>query len=309
MYFLAEYMMKGRMQAVLIATTFALLSLLFPPITVLSCCAVALVTLRKGVLEGLIVLLIAAMVGAVFSIFLVDNFLFVFGYGLLIWLPVWFISVVLFVSHNLARAIETAVLLGVVSVIGFYVLMPDPVLFWEAMLKNLIEPMLSETNNQDISIEQLTLSVEQFSHYMTGMVAAGYISGVLLSVILARWCQAMLYYREGFKQEFLALKTNRRIATTLIVMISCGLFAEGTVAEIAWNMIIPLFVLYTFIGMAIFHVLLTAKSNSRTMVSLFYGFMFMFSFITPLVFLPVAITGLSDSWLNMREKILNQANG
>jgi len=301
-YFLAEYMMKGRMQAVLIATTFALLSLLFPPITVLSCCAVALVTLRKGILEGLIVLLIAALIGAVFSIFLVDNFLFVFGYGLLIWLPVWFISVVLFVTHNLARAIETAVLLGVVSVIGFYLLMPDPALFWEVMLNNLIEPMLSETNNQAISIEQ-------FSHYMTGMVAAGYISGVLLSIILARWCQAMLYYREGFKQEFLALKTNKRIANTLIVIVSCGLLAEAKVAEIAWNMIVPLFVLYTFIGMAILHVLLTAKSNSRTMVSLFYGFMFMFSFITPLVFLSVAITGLSDSWLNMREKILNQANG
>lgn len=308
MYVLAEYIMRGRMQAVLIATTFALLSLLFPPITILSCCVVALVTLRKGIQEGLIVLLIAAVTSAVFSVFLVDNYLFVFGYGLLIWLPVWFISVVLFVSHNLARAIETAVLVGVVCVVGFYLFSADPAFFWGSILNGLIEPLLTPTSNNDISIDQLTLSVEQISHYMTGMVTAGYISGVLLSVFLARWCQAMLYYPEGFKQEFLALKTSKRIANALILIVFCGLFAESKLMEIAWNMIIPLFVLYTFIGMAVFHVMLTAKTSSRTMVSLFYGFMFMFSFITPLVFLPVAITGLSDSWLNMREKILNQAN-
>lgn len=309
MYFLAEYMMKGRLQAVLMATTFALLSLLFPPITVLSCCVVSLVTLRKGVSEGLMVLLLAATLGAVFGFFLVDNFLFVLGYGLLSWLPVWLISIVLYVTRNLARAIEMAVLLGVVSVIGFYLLISDPALFWGETLTNLIAPMLSEGNKPEISSEQLTLSVQQLAHYMTGMVAAGYISGVLLSVILARWCQAMLSSSEGFKQEFLALKTNKRVANILLVIVACGLFAETSTAEIAWNMIVPFFVLYTFVGMAVFHVLLTAKSNSRTMVSLFYGCMFMFSFITPLVFLPVAVTGFSDSWLNMREKILNQTNG
>ena len=53
MGFLASYIMRGRLQAMIVASTLALLSLIIPPVSVVSSATVALVTLRRGAVEGL----------------------------------------------------------------------------------------------------------------------------------------------------------------------------------------------------------------------------------------------------------------
>ena len=52
---LASFTMRGRSQAVLVAAVCALLSLIVPLVGLISSAAVALVTLRQGAVEGLIV--------------------------------------------------------------------------------------------------------------------------------------------------------------------------------------------------------------------------------------------------------------
>ena len=70
MQFLAAYIMKGRMQAMTVAAALALLSLVFPPASIVRSASVALVTLRRGATEGLYVLVCACIAAAVLSIFL-----------------------------------------------------------------------------------------------------------------------------------------------------------------------------------------------------------------------------------------------
>jgi hypothetical protein len=68
--FLAAYIMKGRLQAMTVAAALALLSLAFPPVSIVSSASVALVTLRRGGKEGLYVLLCGCLAAAVLSVFL-----------------------------------------------------------------------------------------------------------------------------------------------------------------------------------------------------------------------------------------------
>ena len=120
MTFLAAYIMRGRMQAMMVASSLAVLSLLLPPVSIVSSASVALVTLRRGANEGLYVLICACLSAAVLGFFLFGSFQFALLYGLVLWLPIWLISIVLREGKHLSVAIEIAVLLGILGVIGFY---------------------------------------------------------------------------------------------------------------------------------------------------------------------------------------------
>ncbi len=307
MRFLAAYIMRGRMQAILVASTLAILSMRMPPLSVLSMATVALVTLRNGPREGLIVLLVGAIATALLGMFLVTNPEFAFAYGVFQWLPIWLIAIVLRVTRKMATAIEVAVFLGILIVIGVYTVVSDPAGLWNGLLNTMMQPML-ESAGDNIPLDEIKLSIDRLAHYMTGMAAAGSIFGLLLGLLLGRWWQSYLFNPGGFRQEFTHIKTSPKFAVATLVIIIFALLSSGSASELAWNISVPLLVLYTFIGTAIIHVLLAARKNANIMMPLFYGAMFMLSLATPAVIMPIAITGLSDTWLNLRDKISNKTD-
>ena len=308
MRFLAVYIMRGRMQAIMVIATLALLSMKIPPLSVVSTGGVALVTLRHGIKEGFWVLLIAAVVTAILGSFLIANTQFAFAYGIFLWLPIWFIAIVLRVTRNLGTTIETAVFLGILAVIGFYAMSTaPPAQFWNDILNYMMGPIL-ETAPNDVPIDEIKLSIERLGRFMTGMVAAGSVFGILLGLMLGRWWQSQLFNPGGFGQEFIMIKTSPKFAMGTVVIIAVALLAGGSVSELAWNISVPLVVLYTFIGTAIIHVMLAARKNAKIMMPIFYGTMFILSIMNPFTIMPIAFAGLADTWLNFRAKISNQTN-
>ena len=96
MQFLAAFIMKGRMQAMLVASSLAFLSLLFLPVSIVSSATVALVTLRLGGKEGLYVLLSSCLAAALLSMLLLGDYQFaLIRMALWMWVPVWVIAIVL----------------------------------------------------------------------------------------------------------------------------------------------------------------------------------------------------------------------
>lgn len=300
MQFLAAYIMKGRMQAMTVAAALALLSLAFPPVSIVSSASVALVTLRKGAKEGFYVLLFACLAAALLSIFLQIGYQFALLYGLVLWLPVWLISIVLREGRLLGVAIEIAVLLGVAAVLGFYLYQPQPAQVWGGVLSVMMQPMLEA--RPDVPVEQIKQTAQVFSHFMTGAIAAGSVYGLLFGLFLARWWQAALYNPGGFKAEYLSMKSHPKLAIATLVLIAVAILSSGTLAEIGWNMLLVMFVLYTFIGTAVLHTCFAAMKGSRFMVP----FLYLTLVMIPHVMVIIALCGLTDNWLNLRNKISNK---
>lgn len=290
MSFLASYIMQGRLQAMIVASTLALLSLKFPPISVLSSAAVALVTLRLGAKEGLYVLVSSSVAAGLLGFFVLGNYQFALLYGIVLWLPVWLISIVLREGRHLSLAVEIAILLGVIGVVGFYLYNNEPSVNWEKILLQMVP--------ENAPVEQVQHTVDVLSHYMTGIVAAGSVFGLLFGLFLGRWWQAVLYNPGGFKQEFLSLSTHPRLAMGSVAVVGLAMVTTGVVSEVAWNVTILLFVLYSFIGTAVLHTVFSVMKLGRYLVPLFYVTLF----LIPHVLLPVALIGLSDAWLNIRKK-------
>ena len=117
---LAQFIMKGRNQAILMLSFFTILSWLLSLASLLAAAALALPTLRLGPREGMIVMAGALPVVAVAGYFLMGSALDAAGFALVIWVPVILVSWVLRVTTNLSAALLAAVGLGSLSVTGFY---------------------------------------------------------------------------------------------------------------------------------------------------------------------------------------------
>ena len=291
MNFLATYIMRGRMQAMLVASSLALLSLMMPPVSVVSSATVALVTLRRGAYEGLYVLGCSSLAAALLGFLALGNFQFALLYVMVLWLPVWLISIILREGQHLSLAVEIAILIGIVCVIGFYLYAPDPVALWKAVLSQMIPA--------DVPVADIQRTIDILVHYMTGVIAAGSVFGLLFGLFLGRWWQANLYNPGGFRQEFLSLSTKPRISIGAIVVLIIAVTSPVGISEIAWNISILLFVLFTVTGTAVFHTVFSGMKLGRYMVPMFYITLF----LIPHAMLIVGLVGLSDPWLNLRKKI------
>jgi len=294
MNFLATYIMRGRMQAMIVASSLALLSLMMPPVSVVSSATVALVTLRRGGFEGLYVLVCSSLAAGILGFLATGNYQFALLYVMVLWLPVWLISIVLREGQHLSLAVEIAILLGIIGVVVFYIFAADPAAMWKAVLSQMIPA--------DAPVAEIQPTLDILVHYMTGVVAAGSVFGLLFGLFLGRWWQANLYNPGGFKQEFLSLVTKPRLSIGSVVVVAIALASSGLISEIAWNISILLFVLFTVTGTAVFHTVFSGMKLGRYMVPMLYITLF----LIPHSMLLVAIIGLSDPWLNLRNKKSNQ---
>ena len=287
MGFLAGYIMQGRTQAVSTACVLALLSLFMPPISIVSSAVIGLITLRLGAIEGIKIFTIALIVIGVMGL-VMGITPFALLYGVVLWLPIWLISVLLRAGRQLALAIESGVLLGAVAILGFYLYKPDAALMWQGI----IEQMVPAT----VAIESIQSRIESIARYMTGIVVAGTVFGWVFALFLARWWQASLYNPGGFKTEYLSLSTKPRLALFSLILVAISALSSGYLSELCWNLSILVFVLYSFVGTAVLHSMLLSTTYGTYVI---IG-MYMTLFLIPHLLVPVAIIGVGDAWLNLR---------
>ena len=289
MNFLATYIMRGRIQAMIVATSLALLSLMMPPVSVLSSATVALVTLRLGAKEGLTLLGCSSLATAILGFLVIGSFQFALMYVMVLWLPVWLIAIVLRESRSLFLTIEIAVWVGVIGVIGFYLYDADPATLWKSILTQMI-PV-------EAPVVDLQQKIDMLVHYMTGIIAAGSVCGLLFGLFLGRWWQANLYNPGGFKQEFLFLQCKGRLSVGAFALVGIAVATSGVISEIVWNTTILLFVLFAVTGTAVLHTVFSKMKLERFIVPMLYITLF----LIPHAILLVALVGLSDPWLNLRK--------
>jgi hypothetical protein len=113
--------------------------------------------------------------------YVLGNYQFAFGYALILWLPVWLLSIVLREGRHLSLAIEISSVLGALVIIGFYLFAQDPAAYWQAILSIMIEPMMQAS---DVPIEQVKQTITMLAKYMTGILATGSVTGLLLGLLL-----------------------------------------------------------------------------------------------------------------------------
>ncbi|RLA18914.1 MAG: hypothetical protein DRQ56_06565 [Gammaproteobacteria bacterium] len=299
---LSAYVMKGRFQAVAAATVFALLSLVLPPLTILSSAIVALVTLRKGRTEGFIVVAIAAIAGVVLGEFSAGVPYYAVTYFLIQWLPIWLAATLLRETGSPLKAISFLAFLGAAAIVLFYLFVDSPAEEWTAILKTVLEPIVEMGSEVEQGV--LLENLEVVSHYMSGIVVMSSLASLALALFLGRWWQANLYNPGGFGQELLALRMPKNIAIFTLVVIVFSLLGLGFLSELAGNVALPMLVLYLIAGVSVLHLMLSASKARRFLLMGMYLMLFIIPHILP----PIILVGFADTWLDLRKYIRVENN-
>ncbi|ORU91825.1 MAG: hypothetical protein A6F72_03600 [Cycloclasticus sp. symbiont of Poecilosclerida sp. N] len=296
---LAVFIMQGGRQATIIVATTAILSLLIPPLVIVSVAAVCLVTLRNGLVEGLRVLIGATVATALLGYILLGTSIVSFSYLFIMWLPAFLVSLVLRETGQMNKALEFLVVLGMFAVAGVYLSVDSPAQFWLAGIQEIIKT-LAEQQGLPGTQDDLQEALAFWSKYATGIVAAGTLISLLMSLLLGRWWQSLLYNADGFDDEFRHIRLLPRDGVVFVVLTTLAFLLGESSGEFLWNLNIQVLLLFFIVGVSVVHVVIKNKGASKYLLGGFY----IVVFFVPHLMLPLVLIGLSDVWMNWRQRFI-----
>jgi hypothetical protein len=302
MLFISRYILQGVSQAALVAASTAVLALV--PLlgwfsVLLSGAAVALVTLAKGYQHGLLTMLIAMLGSAVFAALIFSQPMLGMYFMLAVWMPVWLAASVLRQTVSLALSLLLITGFSLLSLLVMYVLFPGFEELWREPLDRLVQEFAAQSMGQ-FSMEELKQAQDIAIRLIPGLLASTLLLGTLMSLLLARWWQAVNFNPGGFAREFQALNLGKSAAimTALIVLVSATLRSDMLIA-----MALVVTSLYLAQGTALMHAIAARRKLNSAWLYLIYVLML----FLPQMVLLLILAGLADAWLNFRQRVAVKA--
>jgi len=279
----------------MVATVLAILALPLPPLSILSAAVVALVTLRRGMREGLLILGLSGFACAALALLLFSHALPVVGFVLLMWLPVWLLGGLLRVNRSLGATLAAALLFGLLALGGQYLQSQDPVDAWRELLQPFIASVV-DAQLIDAGISQQLL--ETMAGWMPGSIAAGFVLQSMAALITARWWQSVLYNPGGFREEFQQLRLPSALAWITLLVLVMNWFTQEVGLPTYLTML--LLVGWLLQGLSLVHALRRRLGASLAWLVALYVLML---FAMPYVVGALALAGFADSWIDFRARL------
>jgi hypothetical protein len=295
---LAAYIMRGQVHAIAITAGFAILSLVFPLLGLLSAAAVGLVSLRLGPMTGLLVMVAASVMVTAVAMLTATPLIIPTIVSLLVLLVlVWITAIVLRTTRALALSISLVTAIGGLFVVAFHLMVGDPAVWWQANFDEFFaQATESMMMDQQMVFKQ---NLETWSAIMTGFVTMAFLLNVIFSLFIARSWQAALYNPGGFRGEFHGLQFGKRVAVVSLVVATLALIPDSVIAYISNDLLMLIMMLYVLQGIAIVHAIVATKGlHWAWLVGLY-----LLVFLMPQF---VAITGYIDTWFDFRKRVAKQ---
>ena len=249
---LAEFIMRGRWQALAVAVLGSVLVIAAP----MSAAAIALVTMAQGMRNGTWVALWALLPALLLGWVSGD-----YGTGFLL-LSVYVGAAVLAQTLSLSLALIAII---PVSAVGGFVLLTFNTAFLEAMLSMLdawIAALQSESPETGDSLNALRPTANQ----VAGLMATGNALLASLSLLLGRYWQSALFKPGAFGEEFRALKLPGALTALLVLVAMAGALSGSETA--AWSTLAGIPV--TLAGFGLFHHIAKRQQLGGTFLTVGY---------------------------------------
>lgn len=279
---LAEFVMRGRVQAISVAIA----GVVLPFFVWASAAVVGLVTLRRSGQDAVVVLGWSVLAAIAMMLWQGDSgpVVALLGTAAAAWM--------LRISRSWPYALVTIVVVGLLSAAVLSVSDSQFV----AMLTEKLNEFLA-TLRARMSAEQAALLGQMSAIQVSGLLGVRSASLMVIALLLARWWQAMLYNSGGFREEFHSLR--------LPVPIVIGSIAAGLlIAQIGhdYQVWIALFALpFIVAGFALVHGLIGIRRWGRgPLIVLYIAWFVAWELVTGVLLL----LALIDSWWDFRGRLI-----
>lgn len=205
------------------------------------------------------------------------------------WVPVVMLAVLLLSTRSLTLTVQVTVIAAVVMMIAFYVVVADPVAFWQPYLDLMAEVARQsglELNEELLNAEVMTVSAT-LAFWML------YVTGLLLGYGLYK----KLPVETGDYGRFRELSFGRVIAfTTALVSLL------AVVVSVTWlqNVAFVMFVAFWIQGLALVHFMHAEKLIPLGAVVAVYVLV---PLLQVLMITALAVVGYMDAWFGFRRRM------
>jgi hypothetical protein len=276
---LAEFIMRGRMQATLVVVVSAALPLLFW----LSAAAGSLVLLRRGWSDAIGILAWALLPAAGW---------WYFGEPRPLLVLIGALGLALLLRANLSwnRVLLCSVAFGLVYGLVLGAEFREPIDAMALELQKLMPQMLDGVHQQ-MSVDERARLDSLIAPVLTGLIAALLQIVSLLSLMLGRFWQAQLYNPGGFGREFRALRLPIPLAMLLLVGMLLGPNLGPQMAMLTPLCSVPL----AFVGIALLHgVVAQGRLGKFWLVGLYITLLLFMQLTYPLLVVLAIVDSLID---------------
>jgi hypothetical protein len=294
---IAVFSMRGRWQAAIVIALLSVAALMLPPLSYLASGVVALCTLRMGPKEGVKVVVASVVIMTLLTGLLLNQFLISGLFLLTSWLPVLGITLVLGYTRSLAASLLAAGGLGVVIVIGTYLVLPDPAQWWQQLLAPFME-MISQQPGWKLDQEQTQALSLGLSGMMTGLIAAGVSINVMLGLIIGRAWQAKLYNPGGFADEFYQFNLGKSAALLTAILMVVTLSPLGEKLAVLRECLPVALVVFALQGLSVVHAIVKQRQKHTFWLVAVYVLLVV---MMPQMVVLLAMFGVLEQWFNFRK--------
>ena len=299
----ANWVMRGRMQAVVVATVLAVLALLVTPLGLISAAVIALTFLRQGLKEGGLVLgsallAITGLGGLLFQM-PVGTLL----VGVLLWGPAAALGAIMGRTASLRLAIEAAAVLAALVVLAQYVLMADPAAFWADALNEFLRERMDQ---EMLATADLDEFIGLMAGWMAGGMAAVWFLGSVVSLLLARYWSSLIDRPGAFGEEFRQLRFGRWLLLLVPVLLLAGVILTGGEPSLVGHLYLVGMMVFLVQGISVAHGLVAEFSGSPAWLG---GLYLLLILVAPQGVTMVALVGYTDGWLDFRARARARRSG
>ncbi len=279
----AEFVMKGRTQAI-ITVVLATGSVFFAWI---GAAVIALVTLRKGTSQGVKVLY-WAMIPAVMVAFIGDTA------PLTTLLGVMFAAVILRATLSWTAVLTVSTLSGLFTGLIMLTLAEGYIAQIIQFLEQFIQQVSAQQGGEEGRPPSMLMAVPS-ELQVAGLLGVSNAFTIVISLLLARWWQALLYNPGGFKQEFHKLRVPPLMALILLIAImACWSLGSD---YILWAILFAL--PFLFAGFALAHGIAGWRKLNPDWLAVIYFLWFLFEAVK-IAMVAVAVV---DSFVDIRGRL------
>ncbi|MEJ2258821.1 MAG: hypothetical protein P8X98_17915 [Woeseiaceae bacterium] len=239
---------------------------------------------RQAVIEALAAAALLVVVAAIFGAPTTSIVTLMAG----TWLPLLLLTLLLISVRSLALTLQVSVIAAVVAMLAFYVVVPDPVAFWQPYLTSMAEVARQsglELNTELVDAEIMTVSATLAFWLL-------YVTGLLLGYAL----YSKLPGESGRYGRFRDLSFGRVIASMVAV---ASLLA--VLVDVAWlqNVAFVLFVAFWLQGLALVH---WAHAQQLLPLGAVVAVYVLLPLLQVLLVTVLGILGYMDAWFDFRRR-------
>ena len=240
---------------------------------------------RRAVIEAFAAAALLVVVSQIFGVSLASIVTLMAG----TWLPVLLLTLLLTGTRSLALTMQVSVIVAVVAMVGFYLVVADPVAFWQPYLTTLAE--IARQNSLELNTELLNAEIMTVSATLAFWML--YTTGLLLGYGLYRKLPGEI---AGFGR-FCDFSFGRVIAS---IMAAVSLLALVVDASWLQNMAFVMFVVFWIQGLAIVHWMHAQQVLPLGAVVAVY---ILLPLLQVLLVTVLGILGYMDAWFDFRRRM------